>query len=548
MTHANEFMRCSASWEILMYGDYYYLDTDTGKPISAKYYHNKKQERRKEDWQNTEIYNRAESQRDYEAALREAEQEYLTTIMLEKPVFDKLSQNYEKEHVDLTRAESMIEPKRKARIDLSTVQTRSPADAQKDLDLRWGNGIKMDWHYVPKEEQKCHINWRQSINDDGAGIQRLSSFPMNESNAGYNMTKNGNGVGTSIQQNRDAIESSNVPEISYARDAGKRTEGSRDDCINRCAGTELNKVRKAVGSMNTIDPLTVACIAYIEGSSDYAGIASKLQGIASKLGVSNTAIIVAAYGTGTEVFLGKGSGAGGKGGNPPRIDVPLVRNEIGGDNPSEYSEDPADDPKFNLKWESASSWLWADFGKRFTHRAAMCGYSVAQCSLLPKVCYLYVAIAPFCKSSRFDSDKYFFPFDDAQIAKGTIYYVSPFGDRSDHFHRGIDLAAPRGTLIHAVHDGTVTEANDGNWSDWAAINIDHGDGTYSRYLHCNSMSVRTGERVTKGQVIGTVGGDMAPTAPIHTAIIFILRYAREMPRQLSRIWIRFLIFLCSSSL
>ena len=38
------------------------------------------------------------------------------------------------------------------------------------------------------------------------------------------------------------------------------------------------------------------------------------------------------------------------------------------------------------------------------------------------------------------------------------------------------------------------------------MKIDHGDGTYSRYLHCNEVLVSTGQTVNRGDVIGTVGG------------------------------------------
>ena len=88
----NEFMKCDASGEILMYGDFYYEDSETGKIISAKYYHNQKMQVKRELFDQSILEN-AQSQKEYDDALREAEKEYLTATMLEKPVFGKEVQN-----------------------------------------------------------------------------------------------------------------------------------------------------------------------------------------------------------------------------------------------------------------------------------------------------------------------------------------------------------------------------------------------------------------------------------------------------------------------
>ena len=92
----NEFLRCHASGEILMYGDYYYTN-DAGQVISAKYYYNTKEQRRRENFDQS-ILNTAQTQKDYQDALREAEKEYLSEQMLDEPVAGlKESYNNEKE-------------------------------------------------------------------------------------------------------------------------------------------------------------------------------------------------------------------------------------------------------------------------------------------------------------------------------------------------------------------------------------------------------------------------------------------------------------------
>lgn len=93
--HFNEFLRCHASGEILMYGDFYYTDDD-GKVISAKYYHNEKERERREAFDNT-ILETAQSEREYQEELKKAEQEYLSGQMLKEPVEGKIATSYQRE-------------------------------------------------------------------------------------------------------------------------------------------------------------------------------------------------------------------------------------------------------------------------------------------------------------------------------------------------------------------------------------------------------------------------------------------------------------------
>ena len=93
----------------------------------------------------------------------------------------------------------------------------------------------------------------------------------------------------------------------------------------------------------------------------------------------------------------------------------------------------------------------------------------------------------------------------------TAAFTSGYGVRSDPFrgvaamHAGIDLSGPRGTPIHATADGVVGTAawNSGGYGN--LVKIDHGRGIETRYGHLSAMSVRAGERVTRGQVIGRMG-------------------------------------------
>ncbi len=93
----------------------------------------------------------------------------------------------------------------------------------------------------------------------------------------------------------------------------------------------------------------------------------------------------------------------------------------------------------------------------------------------------------------------------------TAAFTSGYGVRSDPFqgrsamHAGIDLAGPVGTPIYATADGVVTTAayNSGGYGN--LIKLDHGRGIETRYGHLSSMSVREGERVRRGELIGRMG-------------------------------------------
>lgn len=81
---------------------------------------------------------------------------------------------------------------------------------------------------------------------------------------------------------------------------------------------------------------------------------------------------------------------------------------------------------------------------------------------------------------------------------------SPFGLRSGEFHRGLDLAASQGEPIHATKAGKVIKAEyHYSWGNYVVIQ--HEDGTTALYAHQQQYSVKVGDTVTQGQVIGYVG-------------------------------------------
>ena len=81
-------------------------------------------------------------------------------------------------------------------------------------------------------------------------------------------------------------------------------------------------------------------------------------------------------------------------------------------------------------------------------------------------------------------------------------------------HHGVDYAAPRGTPVHAIGNGTITAASFAGGAG-RMIKIRH-NGTYSTsYMHLMKFAsgVRSGAHVSQGQVIGFVGSSGLSTGP-----------------------------------
>lgn len=83
-------------------------------------------------------------------------------------------------------------------------------------------------------------------------------------------------------------------------------------------------------------------------------------------------------------------------------------------------------------------------------------------------------------------------------------------DNMERFHSGVDIAAPVGSPVRAVQDGTVQRLGDspvlGKY-----VMIDHTQGFISFYGELAQLTVGEGQAVQAGQVIGEVGtaGDIS---------------------------------------
>lgn len=109
---------------------------------------------------------------------------------------------------------------------------------------------------------------------------------------------------------------------------------------------------------------------------------------------------------------------------------------------------------------------------------------------------------------------------------GSFVLTSPFGRRTSpftdapDFHAGVDLAAREGTPVSATGDGRVVFAgrfplrrNVRWWRYGNVVVLAHGRRYLTIYAHLETVKVRRDQRVSRGDVIGTVGSTGWSTSP-----------------------------------
>lgn len=87
---------------------------------------------------------------------------------------------------------------------------------------------------------------------------------------------------------------------------------------------------------------------------------------------------------------------------------------------------------------------------------------------------------------------------------------SRYGIRWRDNHKGLDIAAPKGTAIKASAAGTVIfsgyGSNTNGYSGYGNIVVVKSNSSVTiLYAHCSALYVKTGQTVSQGQVIGAVG-------------------------------------------
>ncbi len=103
------------------------------------------------------------------------------------------------------------------------------------------------------------------------------------------------------------------------------------------------------------------------------------------------------------------------------------------------------------------------------------------------------------QAAKIEENKWVLPLAVYQI-------TATFGEYGlwANYHTGLDFNGETGDPIMAVANGTVTSTGyDGSYGNKTVVTLD--DGTEIWFCHQTSIYVSVGDRVTGGEVIGTVG-------------------------------------------
>lgn len=138
----------------------------------------------------------------------------------------------------------------------------------------------------------------------------------------------------------------------------------------------------------------------------------------------------------------------------------------------------------------------------------LCTIGAASLALQPALAWAVAATpaakdaAPAAAPAAWD-----YPLDTMRVTGffGVVRPTTPKG------LSGLDLAARRGTPVHAAADGIASVSEDARLGK--AVRIDHGGGWQSLYAHLDSVNVVDGEAVTAAQAIATVGDSGRATGP-----------------------------------
>jgi murein DD-endopeptidase MepM/ murein hydrolase activator NlpD len=101
-----------------------------------------------------------------------------------------------------------------------------------------------------------------------------------------------------------------------------------------------------------------------------------------------------------------------------------------------------------------------------------------------------------------------------QLPVSGYHLTAGFGEYGlwSSYHTGLDFAAPSGTPIYAVANGTISSASyDGSYGNKTVETLE--DGTELWYCHQTSFTVSSGEVVQAGELIGYIGSTGHVTGP-----------------------------------
>ncbi len=96
------------------------------------------------------------------------------------------------------------------------------------------------------------------------------------------------------------------------------------------------------------------------------------------------------------------------------------------------------------------------------------------------------------------------PLDRANFWLSSLFGPRRIKGRGWRFHYGIDMAAVKGNPVKAAGSGIVLQScYSGGYGN--CIIIAHNHKYKTRYAHLNTLRVKAGQKVQRGEIIGTVG-------------------------------------------
>ena len=112
----------------------------------------------------------------------------------------------------------------------------------------------------------------------------------------------------------------------------------------------------------------------------------------------------------------------------------------------------------------------------------------------------------------FFKDNFIYPIDK-YIITGVYGSQRILNGKPRRPHYGIDFHAPEGTPVKAMMDGEVTLSKNDMYFTGGTIIFDHGHGISTLYMHMKDIKVKVGQKVRKGQIVGTLGQSGRATGP-----------------------------------
>ncbi len=112
----------------------------------------------------------------------------------------------------------------------------------------------------------------------------------------------------------------------------------------------------------------------------------------------------------------------------------------------------------------------------------------------------------------FFKNKFIYPIDK-YIITGVYGSQRVLNGKPRRPHYGIDFHAPEGTPVKSMMDGIVTLVQNDMYFTGGTIIFDHGHGISTLYMHMKDINVKVGQKVIRGEIVGTLGQSGRATGP-----------------------------------